>query len=124
MATASVDAVPFDPLDLPGYAGRLFDSYETGPELVGLAAWYQLERGNDELPPSAVDSLTSKLTQLEQAQHDGHVNPAIPARQLLSLVVHLSLAGTGVTPVLEPRDTDRQAEREAIVEAVRLISAR
>ena len=26
-------AVPMDPLDLPGYAGRLFDSYEHQPDL-------------------------------------------------------------------------------------------
>ncbi|MEU8821917.1 TetR family transcriptional regulator [Actinoplanes sp. NPDC048796] len=123
LASASVDTVPFDAADLPGYAGRLFDQYETDPELVRLAAWYQLERSDDELPAAVVASHAAKLRQLEDAQRAGLVSSRIPAEQLLSLVVHLSLSGSGQTPVLEPRPADRDAQRAAIVEAVRAVTA-
>lgn len=122
LATPSVDAVPFDAGDLPGYAGRLFDQYESSADLVRLAAWYQLERSGDALPPAVVTSYTAKLRQLQDAQRAGAVSPRIPAAQLLSLVVNLSLAGSGLTPVLEPRLHDRGAQRAAIVEAVRSIT--
>lgn len=123
LAAPSVDAVPFDADDLPGYAGRLFDQYENNADLVRLAAWYQLERSGDELPPAVIASHTSKLQQLEDAQRAGTVSARIPAAQLLSLVVNLSLAGSGLTPVLEPHLDDRGAQRAAIVEAVRSITA-
>ena len=39
-----VDAVPFTPYDLPGYAVALYDSYLADPGLVRLASWNRLER--------------------------------------------------------------------------------
>src|SRR5213596_2971554 len=40
MAGSTVDAVPIDPADLPGYAGRLHDSYRARPWVQRLATWY------------------------------------------------------------------------------------
>src|SRR5919197_326461 len=39
-----VQEVPFDPDDLPGYVGRLFDYVVEHPEVVRLVLWAGLER--------------------------------------------------------------------------------
>ncbi|WP_309620564.1 TetR family transcriptional regulator, partial [Salinibacterium sp.] len=44
MTRDSLATVSFDVADLPGYAGRLFDSFEESPDTVRLTTWYQLER--------------------------------------------------------------------------------
>jgi hypothetical protein len=36
--------VPFDPYDLPGYAGRLVRLHERQPEIMRLCTWQRLER--------------------------------------------------------------------------------
>src|SRR5262245_61009965 len=41
----TIGAVPIDAGDLPGYAGRLYESYERQPELRRIATWRRLERG-------------------------------------------------------------------------------
>ena len=40
---AMLDAVAFDPLDLPGFAGGLFDYFLANPKIVRLTLWRQLE---------------------------------------------------------------------------------
>src|SRR2546421_4688397 len=37
--------VPFDPADLPAYAGAAYDFLTAHPELVRLAEWHALEEG-------------------------------------------------------------------------------
>jgi AcrR family transcriptional regulator len=38
LVAETVDAVPFDPGDLPGYVGGLYDYYAARPEIVRLTA--------------------------------------------------------------------------------------
>jgi AcrR family transcriptional regulator len=123
LATDTVDDVPFDAEDLPGYAGRLVDYYQAHPALVRMSAWYQLERRDDELPVEVRDSYAAKLTALSQAQRAGRVSATLPAEQLLNLVIHLSIAGTGVTPVLTPEPLDSAQSRAAVIAAVQAITA-
>ena len=40
----TLDAVPFDATDLPGYAGRLFDYHRDFPTVYKLTAWARLEQ--------------------------------------------------------------------------------
>src|SRR6201992_1535057 len=54
MCVATVRDVPIDAGDLPGYAGRLFDSYEQRPYVQRLATWYRLERGATAEPLAVV----------------------------------------------------------------------
>ena len=67
---------PIDALDLPEYAGRLFDGYERHPELLRLASWYRLERAGTHAPLTAiVASNTAKIEAITAAQEAG----ALPA---------------------------------------------
>lgn len=89
-----LDAVPFDAFDLPRYAGDLFDFAVKHPDLARLVRWHQLERPGvlNQLPQTA-DSNRRKLTSLAEAQAAGKVSDALPAPQLLALLLALIHGG-------------------------------
>jgi AcrR family transcriptional regulator len=123
LAGSTVEGVPFDPTNLAEYAGRLFDYYEANPDIVRLSAWYQLERTDDSLPVHVLNSHANKVSLLAEAQRSGLVSSRLPAEQLLNMIIHLSVAGTGLTPVLKPADRDAKESRESIVSAVQRLVA-
>src|SRR5580704_9103084 len=52
-AVAEMEAeVPFDPHDLPGYAGRLVRLHERRPEIMRLCTWQRLERTESKPNPA------------------------------------------------------------------------
>lgn len=88
-----VDAVPFTPDDLPGYAVALYDSYLTNPELVRLASWNRLELvpAGDLL--SNYPALTApKFDAIARAQSEGRIVDGVRPDEVYSLVI--ALAGT------------------------------
>jgi len=118
LALGSIDVVPFDAEDLPGYTGRLMDHYRAHPEIVRLSAWYQLERPAEGVPAQVVVSERSKLEQIERAQAAGTITRELSAVDLLNVVLHLSLAATGTTPILAATPIDHAAARRAAMTAV------
>lgn len=95
----TVREVPFDVDDLPGYAGRLFDGYETHPDVPRLATWYRLERAGSQAPlESIITSNRRKIDEIEQAQRDGLLTTRYTPVDLLALVVHLASLWTATTP--------------------------
>src|SRR3954451_23953903 len=46
----TVQDVPIDAGDLPGYAGQLFDRAQQQPYVLRLALWHSLERGSAAMP--------------------------------------------------------------------------
>ncbi|MFS8096285.1 TetR family transcriptional regulator [Lentzea alba] len=86
-----VKSVPITADDLPGYAGRLFDSYAEHPELLRLAAYHRLENGFDAVPKAEAEAYQHKVAAVAQAQMEGKVSAAFNASDLLDLVVHTSI---------------------------------
>lgn len=116
----TLDDVPITPADLPGYAGRLFDYYQEHRTVVRLAVWASLE--NDAQPlPRVVSAFRGKEEQIRRAQDAGQVSTAMPAAELLALVVHLSLSGSELSSGTEPPPADRRTRRASVVAAVRAI---
>lgn len=119
MVVQTVSSVPIDAHDLAGYAGRLFDWYRKHPEVLRLASWQQLERGDaNELITIMADVTREKVAQIRQAQQTGVVTDTIPAEHLLVLVIRLS------TAQLDHCNLDQKqskALRAAMIEAVRRI---
>ena len=119
-----VDAVPFTPHDLPGYAVALHDSYLTDPELVRLASWYRLERvPTGDLLAAHPGLADAKHAAIAAAQADGRVVGGIRPEDVYALVI--ALAGTwspiSATRAASPADGDaeHQQRRTALHEAVR-----
>jgi len=67
----AIELVPFDPEDLPGYAGRLLESFERSPDTVRLTTWYQLERPHGAPLLAVVASNVEKLQALQAAMDRG-----------------------------------------------------
>lgn len=105
-----LDTVPFDADDLPGYAGRLFDFAVAHPELVRLLRWHQLERPGvlNQLPQIA-ESHQRKTEALAKAQAAGTASDALPAHQLLALVLALIHGSAEATIGEDPHLVDREA---------------
>src|SRR5690349_17933351 len=57
----TVQDVPIDADDLPGYAGRLFDRSLAQPAAVRLALWHSLERGSATMPEAVVAANKQKV---------------------------------------------------------------
>ena len=118
-----VEEVPFDPDDLPGYVGRLFDYVTEHPAVARLVLWAGLER------PTAVadfeaDSYGAKLKALAGAQRDGRVDATFAPADLLALLVGLTGAWFTASEAIrtydtnDPWSTQRLAQfRRAAVEA-------
>lgn len=123
MVVDTIEGVPIDGADLPGYAERLFMRYRAHPEILRLNFWHALERvKSDGVPQMVVDARGRKLSAIRKAQQEGRVTKAMSAELLLAIILSISMmeesssdnptAGTSVT-----------AKRKAIGEAVRRLIA-
>ena len=121
MCRETVDAVPIDPVNLPEYAGRLFDSYQQRPWVQRLATWYRLERaGSGDLLPVVLASNEAKVRAIEDAQAKGILPTRFPANVLLGLVVHLSGFWSSNVPEYDAliKDDSTATQRQIVVDAV------
>lgn len=113
-----LDAVPFDALDLPGYAVRLYDFTMTHPNLVRLGLWYSLERPSslEDLPQSQ-ESTARKVEALAAAQRAGAVDASVDPHRLIPLLLGMSQGSVllGSTPA---DAAEVGARREALRVAV------
>ncbi|MFJ2645240.1 TetR family transcriptional regulator [Streptomyces sp. NPDC087420] len=119
-------AVDFDPEDLPGYAGALFDFFMTRPHLMRLSRWHSLERpGEQRRLPLLAATARDKRAALAEAQRKGAVEPALAAPHLWEMVLSLAATWAPGSPDPLTKDTDPQeiaARRHALVVAVGLLS--
>jgi AcrR family transcriptional regulator len=126
MCVDTVREVPIDADDLPGYAARLFDSYEQRPYVQRLATWYRLERGARSDPLAVVvASNKDKVAKIAAAQRQGRLSTRFAAADLLGLVLHLASFWTANVPeyeVLVARQS-RAHRRRVVVDAVTALLA-
>jgi AcrR family transcriptional regulator len=121
--TDLMDSVPFDPDDIPGYVGRLFDHAVAHPEVFRLVTWAGLER------PGAVaqfeaDSYGAKLEAITGAQREGRLDASLAPADLLALVMGVAGAWFSASEAIrrfdskDPWSPRRLAQfRSAAVEA-------
>ena len=119
-------AVAFDPVDLPDYAGRLFDCFDEFPYAVRLYNWYNLERPGGPALASIGLANENKLGRLEQAQADGlvakHYNPIEMLTLLRSIAATWATLSHSSLGPYAPHERDRR--RYCVVDAVqRLVRA-
>ncbi|MFE1308114.1 TetR family transcriptional regulator [Streptomyces sp. NPDC058755] len=124
-------AVPVDPDDIEGWVDRVIDYHATHPEVLRLLFWEGLEYGaNAELPDESErqEHYRTKIDALRDGQERGVITDAIPARDLLFLLIALA-NWAAVVPqmrriVVGAEDTDRDRLRASIREAARRLVAR
>ncbi|UFR03374.1 TetR family transcriptional regulator [Streptomyces sp. Go40/10] len=134
LAKAMLDlaaAVSVDPDDIEGWIDRLMDYHEAHPEVVRLLFWEGLEYGaTTELPDEAErqEHYRQKVATLQDGQDRGVVTDALPARDLLFLLIAVA-NWASVVPQMkrilvgaEPADRDRL--RASVKEAARRLVAR
>jgi AcrR family transcriptional regulator len=118
---ALVDAVPFTPDDLAGYAGATFDHLTEHPELMRLTMWRYLEHGEEQDQQAALERMAEKARAVAEQQRDGSVDDTGDALDVMVLVLALSTAWTLTAPALvgfgpDPRRLDEQ--RALVVSSV------
>jgi AcrR family transcriptional regulator len=123
-----VQEVPFDPDDLVGYVGRLFDYVIEHPEVVRLVLWAGLERPNA-VAAFEADSYGAKLKALEAAQRDGRIDTVFAPADLLALLLGLTGAWFTASQAIRTHDTKdawspkrlAQFRRAAVEAATRIL---
>ena len=116
-----VEALPFTPEDLPGYAARAFDFAMANTASMRLVAWFALERGLEN-PASRVELMAEQRRRIGLAQQRGAVTSAFPPGFLMTAIMLLSggwSAGSAFGPAMAPEATDDQdGLRELITAAI------
>jgi AcrR family transcriptional regulator len=122
-----VDAVPLDPLDLPGYAVALYDAWLEDPDRVRIATWARLERTPDgHLLDEAQREVAYGVDAIREAQQAGRLPDDLAPLDLQALVVGMSLAWApaSLIYVAGADDAGHDARRAALRDAVRRMLTR
>jgi len=91
------DELDFDATDLGAFAGRVFDLAHSHPGLMRLLAWSSLEMPSDAVPARG-KSRHAKLSKIRKAQASGQLSHKYPPDFLLTAVLALATAWSGVAP--------------------------
>ncbi|MEU6639398.1 TetR family transcriptional regulator [Streptomyces rochei] len=120
-------SVPVDPDDIEGWIDRLLDYHAAHPELLRLLFWEGMEYGTAELPHEAErqDHYALKVAAVRDGQRRGVVTDAVPAPDLLFLLVAMA-NWASVMPQMKRilvggEDADADRLRSSIKKAARLI---
>ncbi|MFE0453776.1 TetR family transcriptional regulator [Streptomyces sp. NPDC058914] len=123
-------AVPVDPDDVEGWMDRLMDYHAAHPELLRLLYWEGIEYGSAELPDETErqEHYARKVAAVQDGQDRGVISDAIPAPDLLFLLVALANWATVVPQMsrilVGAGDDDRARLRDSVKEAARRLVAR
>lgn len=117
MVVEIVESVPIDANDLPGYATRLFDRYQSHPEALRLATWYSLE--GKAFPASGMASMTRKIAAIGEAQAAGAVSKRYAPEMLMLLIHAITRLGAPDSPEAASGLISNDAFRESIGAAVK-----
>ncbi|MFF4473919.1 TetR family transcriptional regulator [Streptomyces sp. NPDC001599] len=120
-------SVPVDPDDVEGWIDRLLDYHAAHPELLRLLFWEGMEDGTAELPHETERQAhyARKVAALRDGQERGVVTDAIPAPDLLFLLVAMANWAV-VVPQMKRmlvggEDEDADRLRDSIKKAARRI---
>jgi AcrR family transcriptional regulator len=123
-------AVPVDADDIEGWIDGVMDYHVAHPEVLRLLFWEGLEYGLTELPDEAErqEHYREKVAAVQDGQDRGVVSDAIPARDLLFLLIALA-NWAAVVPqmrriVVGGEEDDRERLRASVREAARRLVAK
>ncbi|NED36461.1 TetR family transcriptional regulator [Streptomyces sp. SID8499] len=123
-------AVPVDADDIEGWIDRLLDYHAAHPEFLRLLFWEGIEYGAAELPDEAErqDHYARKVAAVQDGQDRGVLSDAIPARDLMFLLMALA-DWAAVVPQIQrilvgAADTDQNRLRASVKEAARRLVAK
>ncbi|MFI2641692.1 TetR family transcriptional regulator [Streptomyces sp. NPDC018610] len=123
-------AVPVDADDIEGWIDRLLDYHAAHPEFLRLLFWEGIEYGTAELPDEAErqDHYARKVAAIQDGQDRGVITDAIPARDLMFLLIALANWAVAVPQIqrilVGAEGADRQRLRASIKEAARRLVAK
>jgi hypothetical protein len=125
MVIDTIESVPIDADDLPGYAVRLFDRYRVHAEVQRLSAWYQLEKAGTQEPlPAALNATRDKIAAIRAAQKAGKITDSFTPELLLALILRMATIGIYGSPEASLRDEPPDKMRRALEEAVKKLVSR
>ncbi len=117
----TMDDVPMDVADLPGYAAGLFDQHRKHPEVIRIGGWDELERdGAGRRLDAVVAANRSKVDKIARAQSGGHLSGRFSASSLLELILPMTRFGMTIAGTYDD-ETLAEERRETIREAVRTL---
>lgn len=121
----SVEGIPLDVDDLPGYAERLCRGYDAHPDVLRLLSWHRLERGDSPLVRAAVESNRAKIGEVAAAQASGLIPDHYDPGSLLALVLQIAAMWADIPDELGKAIGPRSADARAAVvgDAVRALLA-
>lgn len=112
---AILDAIPFTPEDLPGYAAASFDYLNEHPQLIRLTMWLYLERG----APSALQAEreAERTLQIAEAQRAAQITSTAAPADVLAIVVALATTWSLAAPTLLGQEADaaRSTEQRELI---------
>ncbi|MFJ9675215.1 TetR family transcriptional regulator [Streptomyces sp. NPDC101221] len=123
-------SVPVDPDDIEGWIDRLLDYHAAHPELLRLLFWEGMEYGTAELPHESERQAhyARKVAALRDGQERGVITGAIPAPDLLFLLVAMANWAVVVPQMkrilVAGEDGDGDRLRDSIKKAARRIVER
>ena len=110
-----LDAVPFTPEDLPGYAAATFDYLNEHPKLIRLTMWRYLERG---LRFEGRNERQDENTlQIAKAQQERKITSTAAPPDLLAIVSALATTWSLTAPTLlgQGPDPARSTEQRELI---------
>jgi AcrR family transcriptional regulator len=112
-----LDAVPFTPEDLPGYAAATFDYLSEHPKLNRLTMWRYLERGIRH--EGRDERQDEKSLQIAEAQQAGRITSTPAPADLLAIVSALATTWSLTAPTLLGWGPDpaRSTEQRELIRA-------
>ena len=119
-----IEAVPFNAVDMPAWAGEVFDFFVEHPEVPQLGAWHALEPGESAHRIAAIEgAIKARTQQIRRAQAGGLVDVSVGPAEMLTLVNAIVRAWVLAPPERSPAAgvTARslQRRRSAVVETTR-----
>lgn len=88
----TLEQVPGDADDLPGFVGQLFDHVNEHPEHLRMLTWARLEQESDLLPRSPGHRPGPRIPDVARAQAAGLVDPGWDPDDLIRLLFSLATA--------------------------------
>ncbi|EPH45998.1 TetR family transcriptional regulator [Streptomyces aurantiacus] len=123
-------SVPVDADDMDGWMDRLIEYHATHPEVLRLLFWEGIEYGGTEELPHEYERQAhydSKVAAFEEAQARGVITDAIPATDLLFMLVALAGWASAVPQMrrilVGAGDEDRARLRASVRAAARRLTA-
>lgn len=122
MVIATVEEVPIDPRDFPGYAGKLFDHAIAHPEQFRIVLWDQLERQGQGIRSAEVQQAAKRKSQLlQKAQREGILADRLPA-ELLHQTVSILTTQAAFQLDVATSEAQRKQLRDSVVLMTRLLT--